>query len=153
MNGGRRKEHTTVHLVNDSGRGAGKEVVREGVRGAGHDCDQLARLIGSTQGYGKELTVRGLNGSKDDHFGMDTLVTLLKELEYSAVHMDACYWAARRVEVYHHADSLGGIQSSVGLSNLIVEASLADHRDEDMVGLSGDLDTLGCHFAKDTEWC
>ena len=58
---------------------------------------------------------------------------------------------AKEGQFYHHTDGLGGIQGSVGLSDLIVEASLADHGDKDVVRLSGDLDTLGGHFAEDTE--
>jgi hypothetical protein len=68
--------------------------------------------------------VGGLNSAQNDDLSVDALVT-------------------------HDTDGLAGIEGSVSLRNLVIQTGFADHGDENVIRLSGDVDALGCNFTED----
>lgn len=52
---------------------------------------------------------------------------------------------------HHDTNGLAGIQGGVSLGNLIIQTRFTDHGDEDVIGSSGDIDTLRGDFAQDTD--
>lgn len=53
--------------------------------------------------------------------------------------------------VAHDTDGAAGVERSKGLANLVVQTSLADHGDEDVVGLAHHLDAFGGGLAQDAD--
>jgi hypothetical protein len=52
-------------------------------------------------------------------------------------------------QTYHDTDGLAGVEGSVSLRDLVIQTGLADHGDENVISLSGDVDALGCDFTED----
>lgn len=110
----------------DGSRGLLRVIVRNSAN-AVHFVNDARR------GLGEELVAEGVrngsheigraHGAQDDNVAVHTLVA-------------------------HDTDGLRQVQSGIGLGDLVVETSLADHRDEDVVGLTGHADLLLGHFAK-----
>lgn len=55
------------------------------------------------------------------------------------------------LESSKYGHTLVGVDTGIGLRHLVVDASLLDHADVDVVGLAGNLDALRRHLAEDTD--
>lgn len=113
--------------------GSGLRFLRVVIR---NSADAMDFVDDARRGLGQELVgegvwnggheVGGADGAEDDDVAVDALVA-------------------------HDSDGLGQVESGVGLGDLIIEAGLTDHGDEDMVGLTGHADLLLGHFAEHTD--
>lgn len=110
--------HYLLHL-NGTGGLAGEVIgdtahTLDLVDDAGRDLGQELVAEG-VRGGGHE--VLGGDGTEEDDVGVNALVT-------------------------HDTDGAGGVQSGVGLADVVVQTGLADHTDEDVVGVAGRVDLL-----------
>jgi len=116
-----------LHL--DGTRGLAGEIVAD-------TADTVNLVDNASRDLGQELVAEGIgsggheitggDGTEEDDVSVDTLVT-------------------------HNTDGARRVKGSVGLANVVVETGLADHGDEDIIGLTGHLDLLLGNLTKNTD--